>query len=95
MADFIRVELPDTSRVERTAKKYMRKGFSLYDHLQHSVSPATCFRAGAADGFNAIYMFSTEEEKKLVAQRQLAGAMALIPQIPEKPERPLKRRQLE
>lgn len=65
VADYIRVEHSDTSLVERTAKKYMRKGFSLYDHLQHSVSPAICFRAGTADGYNAIYMFSTEEEKNL------------------------------
>lgn len=95
VASYIRVEPSDTSPIERIAKKYMRKGFSLYDHLQHSVSPAACFRAGTVDCFNAIYMFSTEEEKKLVAERQLAGAMALIPRIPETPERPLKRRQLE
>jgi hypothetical protein len=95
VADFIRVRPSDTSSVERIAKKYMRKGFSLYDHLQRSVSPATCIRAGTADGYNAIYMFSTEEGKKLVAESQLVGAMAVIPRLPEKAERPLKRRQLE
>jgi hypothetical protein len=95
VADLFQVRLSDTSPVERSAKKYMRKGFSLYDHLQHSVSPATCFRAGPADGTNAIYMFSTEEEKKLVDKGQLVGAKALMPRFPDKPERPLKRRQFE
>ncbi|KAJ5883437.1 uncharacterized protein N7473_010323 [Penicillium subrubescens] len=95
VADIIRVEPSDTKAVERYAIKYMRKGFALYDHLQHSVSPAMCFRAGTADGINTIFMFSTEEERKLVDQKQLIGATALLPRLPDKPERPLKRRQLE
>jgi hypothetical protein len=66
-SDRLLVDPSNTSPVEQRARKYLWKGYSLYDlHLQ-SLSPAHCFRAATADGRNAIFMISEHEERKLAA----------------------------
>jgi hypothetical protein len=54
----------DTSRVERSAKNYIRRGFSLYDRDLQSLSPAQCFRA-ANEADQTIYMISNDQNKAL------------------------------
>ncbi|KAK5807568.1 hypothetical protein VI817_001826 [Penicillium citrinum] len=62
------VDPTDPSIVERIAKKYMRKNFSIYDKSLNSLSPIMCFRAGVADGTHAVFVLSKQIEAKLVAE---------------------------
>lgn len=62
------VDPTDPSIVERIAKKYMRKNFSIYDKSLNSLSPIMCFRAGVADGTHAVFVLSKQMEAKLVAE---------------------------
>jgi hypothetical protein len=61
---FKAVSPEDPSQVERSAKKYIRKGFSLYDKDLQSLSPAQCFRA-AREVNQTIYIISDEQNKAL------------------------------
>ncbi|PGG96174.1 hypothetical protein AJ79_09706 [Helicocarpus griseus UAMH5409] len=58
------VDYSNLSQVERVAREYTRKKYSLYDINLQSLSPAQCFRAATMDGSNAIFMISEEEERK-------------------------------
>ncbi|OKP12985.1 hypothetical protein PENSUB_1328 [Penicillium subrubescens] len=71
VADIIRVEPSDSKAVERSAIKYMRKGFALYNHLQHSVSPAMCFRAGTTDRATALLPRLPDKPERPLKRRQL------------------------
>ncbi|KOC13279.1 hypothetical protein AFLA70_368g000561 [Aspergillus flavus AF70] len=76
--NLVRVDVSDPSPVERVAKKYMRKKYSLYDVNLQSLSPAGCFRAAIADGINRIFVISEHEESKLVADGQLIKDRRLL-----------------
>ncbi|KAJ6070728.1 hypothetical protein N7467_012047 [Penicillium canescens] len=83
-ADIFRaVSASDTSRVERTAKKYIRKEFSLYDKDLQSLSPAQCFRA-ASEGNQTIYIISYDQNKALQRlgsverHKKLSSAMSTV-----------------
>lgn len=67
LSDRVRVDPSDPSPVERVARKYSWKDYSLYDKNLQSVSPAQCYRAATVDGNNTIFLISEHEEKKLAA----------------------------
>lgn len=79
--------LKDSSPVERLARKYTWKGYSLYDLRLQSPRPTQCFRAATTDGRNAIFMISEHEEQQLVA----AGRLTKEKQLLEKASRALDR----
>lgn len=92
------VDPSDPSIVERIAKKYIRKEFCIYDLSLNSLSPAICFRAGIADGTDAVFMLSREEEAKLVGEGRLkmSNVLTSVPRrlVPDRTERPSKRGRL-
>ncbi|KAE8410244.1 hypothetical protein BDV36DRAFT_302927 [Aspergillus pseudocaelatus] len=95
--NLVRVNLLDPSPVERIAKKYVWKGYSLYDVNLQSLSPAGCFHAAITDGNNAIFVISEEEESKLVADGQLIkdrrllySVSKLLDRVQSEPERQTK-----
>ncbi|KAI2704635.1 hypothetical protein CBS147354_9629 [Penicillium roqueforti] len=65
-SDRLLVNPLDPSPLERLARKYSWKGYSLYDLRLQSLRPAQCFRAATFDGRNAIFMLSEHEERELV-----------------------------
>jgi hypothetical protein len=72
------VDPSDPSLVERVAKKYTRKNYSLYDLQLQSLSPAQCYRAATSDGNNAVFLISEDEEKKLAAEGRLRKEKHLL-----------------
>lgn len=48
-SDSLRVDPSDPSPVERIARKYSWKNYSLYDRDLQSLSPAQCYRAATVD----------------------------------------------
>ncbi|KAJ5900386.1 uncharacterized protein N7473_004456 [Penicillium subrubescens] len=77
-SDRLLVDPSDPSPLERLARKYLRKGYSLYDaYLQH-LRPAQCFRAATVDGENSIFMISEHEERELVAAGRLTQERLLL-----------------
>jgi hypothetical protein len=81
LTNVVRVDPSDPSPVERVARKYMWKEYSLYDLNMQSVSPAECFHAATVDGNNRIFVISEDEERKLVAQGQLIKDRRLLSSI--------------
>ncbi|KAL3439931.1 hypothetical protein BJX65DRAFT_291353 [Aspergillus insuetus] len=67
-SDRLSVDPSDPSLVERVAKKYTWKNYSLYDLQLQSLSPAQCYRAATSDGNNAVFLISEDEEKRLAAE---------------------------
>ncbi|GFF61571.1 conserved hypothetical protein, partial [Aspergillus udagawae] len=67
LSDHLEIDPSDPSPVERVAKKYTRKDYSLYDKNMQSLSPAQCYRAATIDGNNAVFIISAHEEEKLAA----------------------------
>ncbi|KAJ5974842.1 hypothetical protein N7481_008549 [Penicillium waksmanii] len=66
-SDCLLVDRLDPSPMERLARKYSCKGYTLYDVNLKSLRPAHCYRAATADDTNAIFLISTHEEKNIVA----------------------------
>lgn len=85
--DHLLVNPSDSSPLERLARKYTWKGYSLYDLRLQSLRPTQCFRAAINDGRNAIFMISEHEEEQLVA----AGRLTKEKQLLEKASRVLDR----
>jgi hypothetical protein len=85
--DRLLVNPSDPSPLERLARKYTWKGYSLYDLRLQSLRPTQCFRAAITDGRNAIFMISEHEEQQLVA----AGRLTKEKQLLEKASRVLDR----
>lgn len=77
-SDCFRVDPSDPSPVERAARKYTWKNYSLYDRNLQSLSPAQCYRAATVDGNNAIFVISEYEEKKLAAEGRLTKDRQLL-----------------
>jgi hypothetical protein len=77
-SDRILVDLSDPSPLERLARKYLWKGYSLYDVNLQSLRPAQCFRAATADGENSIFVISEHEERELVAKGRLTKERQLL-----------------
>ncbi|KAJ5318586.1 hypothetical protein N7476_005006 [Penicillium atrosanguineum] len=77
-SDHLFVDRSDPSPVERVAQKYTWKDYSHYDLNLHSLSPANCYRAAIADGNNAIFLISEEEEKRLAAEGRLVKDKQLL-----------------
>jgi hypothetical protein len=67
----IQVDPSDPAPVERVAKKYVRKKYSLYDRNLQSLKPDQCYRAATVDGNNAIFVISEDEEDRLAAEGRL------------------------
>jgi hypothetical protein len=65
-------------QLERLARKYTWKGYSLYDLRLRSLRPAQCFRAATIDGRNAIFMISEQEERELIAEGRLTKERQLV-----------------
>ena len=66
-----------TSPVERVARKYSCKGYSLYDVNLHSIRPGHCYRAASVDDSNAISVISAHEEDQLAG----AGGLGQVKQL--------------
>jgi hypothetical protein len=64
-SDCLLVDRLDPSPMERLARKYSCKGFTLYDVSLKSLRPAHCYRAATADDTNAIFLISVHEEKAI------------------------------
>jgi hypothetical protein len=64
-SDCLLVDPSDPSPMERLARKYSRKGYTLYDVSLKSLRPAHCYRAATADDTNAIFLISVHEEKAI------------------------------
>ena len=77
-SDCLRVDPSDPSPVERTARKYSWKDYSLYDRNLQSISPSQCYRAATVDGNNAIFLISESEEQKLAAEGRLTKERQLL-----------------
>lgn len=77
-SDRLRVDPSDPSPVERTARKYSWKDYSLYDRNLQSISPAQCYRAATVDGNNAIFLISESEEQRLAAEGRLTKERQLL-----------------
>lgn len=78
LSNRVRVDPSDPSPVERIARKYSWKDYSLYDKNLQSLSPAQCYRAATVDGNNAIFVISEHEEQELVAQGRLIKDKQLL-----------------
>ncbi|KAL4801661.1 hypothetical protein BDV18DRAFT_164709 [Aspergillus unguis] len=77
-SDRLQVSHSDPSLVERVARKYTWKNYSLYDKNLQSLSPVQCYRAATVDGNNAIFLISEHEEQNLVAQGRLMNDKQLL-----------------
>ncbi|RAK94832.1 uncharacterized protein BO80DRAFT_420270 [Aspergillus ibericus CBS 121593] len=101
-SDRLRVNPSDPSPVERVARKYSWKSYSLYDKNLQSLSPAQCYRAATADDSNTIFLISEPEEQRLAAEgrlnkdRQLLSLVSRVlnraetePKSPNKRHRPM------
>ncbi|PYH60299.1 uncharacterized protein BO96DRAFT_497933 [Aspergillus niger CBS 101883] len=77
-SDRLRVDPSDPSPVERIARKYSWKNYSLYDRNLQSLSPAQCYRAATVDGNNAIFLISEHEEQRLAAEGRLTKDKQLL-----------------
>ncbi|KAI1829420.1 hypothetical protein DTO006G1_9636 [Penicillium roqueforti] len=77
-SDRLLVNPSDPSPLERLARKYSWKGYSLYDLRLQSLKPAQCFRAATVDGRNAIFMISEHEERELAAVGRLTKERQLL-----------------
>jgi hypothetical protein len=77
-SDCLLVDPSDPSPMERLARKYSCKGFTLYDVNLKSLRPAHCYRAATADDANAILLISAHEEKAIVAAEGLRKDEKLI-----------------
>jgi hypothetical protein len=77
-SDRLLVDPSDPSPLERVARKYIWKGYSLYDVNLQSLRPAQCFRAATADGENSIFVISDSEERELVAKGRLTKERQLL-----------------
>nr|XP_001393307.2 hypothetical protein ANI_1_2604074 [Aspergillus niger CBS 513.88] len=77
-SDRLRVDPSDPSPVERIARKYSSKNYSLYDRNLQSLSPAQCYRAATVDGNNAIFLISEHEEQRLAAEGRLTKDKQLL-----------------
>lgn len=77
-SDRLQVDPSDPSPVERIARKYSRKNYSLYDKNLQSLSPAQCYRAATIDGNNAIFLISEHEEQRLVDEGRLIKDRQLL-----------------
>lgn len=77
-SDRLRVDPSDPSPVERVARKYTWKNYSLYDLNLQSLSPAQCYRAATVDGNNAIFLVSEHEERKLAAEGRFVKDRKLL-----------------
>ncbi|KAF7164507.1 hypothetical protein CNMCM6106_001025 [Aspergillus hiratsukae] len=69
--DCIQVDPSDPAPVERVAKKYAWKRYSLYDRNLQSLKPDQCYRAATVDGNNAIFLISEHEEERLATEGRL------------------------
>ncbi|KAL4891360.1 hypothetical protein BDV59DRAFT_68017 [Aspergillus ambiguus] len=89
LSDHLQVDPSHPSPVERVAKKYTRKGYSLYDKNMQSLSPAQCYRAATIDGNNAIFILSEHEEGKLAAEGRFVNdqkILSLVSRVLDAPE---------
>lgn len=77
-SDRLQVDPSDPSPVERVARKYTWKNYSLYDWKLQSLSPAQCYRAATVDGNNAIFLISEHEEQKLAAEGRFVKDRKLL-----------------
>lgn len=80
-SDRVRVDPSDPSPVERIAKKYSWKDYSLYDRNLQSLSPAQCYRAATIDGNNVIFLIPEYEEKRLTAKDKLVNNRELLSSV--------------
>lgn len=78
-SDRVRVNPSDPSPVERIARKYPWKNYSLCDRNLHSLSPAQCYRAATVDGNNVVFLIPEYEEQKLAAEGRLVNDRQLLP----------------
>ncbi|KAA8652086.1 DUF3723 domain-containing protein [Aspergillus tanneri] len=76
--DRLQVDPLDPSLVERVARKYTWKKYSLYDKNLQSLSPAQCYRAATVDGNNAVFLISEQEEQRLAAEGRLTKDKQLL-----------------
>ncbi|KAJ5569140.1 hypothetical protein N7450_011626 [Penicillium hetheringtonii] len=76
-SDCLLIDRSDPSPVERVARKYSCKGYSLYDVHLHSIRPGHCYRAASVDGSNAIFVISAHEEDQLAG----AGGLGQVKQL--------------
>lgn len=67
-SDRLQVDPSDPSPVERIARKYSWKNYSLYDRNLQSLSPTQCYRAATVDGNNAMSLISEHEEQSLAVR---------------------------
>ncbi|KAL2812033.1 hypothetical protein BDW59DRAFT_155380 [Aspergillus cavernicola] len=77
-SDCFQVDPSDPSPVERAARKYTWKNYSLYDQNLQSLSPAQCYRAATIDGNNKIFVISEYEEQKLAAEGRFTKGRQLL-----------------
>ncbi|KAF9883530.1 hypothetical protein FE257_003363 [Aspergillus nanangensis] len=94
LSDYLEVDPADPSPVERVAKKYTRKDYSLYDKNLQSLSPAQCYRAATTDNDNSIFIISDHEEQKLMAEGRFVNdkkILSLVFQVLDHPGSPVKR----
>ncbi|KZL65378.1 hypothetical protein CT0861_10703 [Colletotrichum tofieldiae] len=61
VCDEIHVDASDSSPVQRTAAKYMRKQFCLFDTSYNNLIPKTCFEKVTANGTNTILVVRTSQ----------------------------------
>ncbi|KAL6229549.1 hypothetical protein BDW75DRAFT_249578 [Aspergillus navahoensis] len=89
LSDRLQVDPSDPSPVERVAKKYSWKDYSLYDKNMQSLSPVQCYRAATIDGNNAIFIISKHEEEKLAAEGRFVNdkrILSLVSRVLDEPE---------
>jgi hypothetical protein len=77
-SDSLLVDPSDPSAMERLARKYSCKGYTLYDVSLKSLRPAHCYRAATADDTNAIFLISAHEEKAIAATEGIGKEEKLI-----------------
>ncbi|KAJ5974799.1 hypothetical protein N7481_008506 [Penicillium waksmanii] len=77
-SDCLLVDRSDPSPMERLARKYSCKGYTLYDVSLKCLRPAHCYPAATADDTNAIFLISAHEEKAIAATEGLGKEEKLI-----------------
>ncbi|KAJ5267784.1 hypothetical protein N7478_010592 [Penicillium angulare] len=77
-SDCLLVDPSDPSPLERLARKYSCKGYTLYDGNLKSLRPAHCYRAATADDTNVIFLISAHEEKTIAATEGIGKEEKLI-----------------
>ncbi|RSL40409.1 hypothetical protein CEP54_016126 [Fusarium duplospermum] len=74
VSDTILIDPSDSSPVQRTAAKYLRKQFCLFDTHFNNLIPKTCFEKVTANGTNTILVVPISQVKSIGNEGMVASA---------------------